>query len=64
MTIATPVVSGVIGSLVFGEHLDLDVLTVVAGLACIAVAVFGVVLLSRSRALAGPSVLAPAPTSV
>jgi drug/metabolite transporter (DMT)-like permease len=52
MTIATPIVAAVIGWTVFGEHLDVSAVSVVAAPACAALAVTGVVLLSRSDALA------------
>jgi drug/metabolite transporter (DMT)-like permease len=52
MTIATPIVSAVIGWTVFGEDLDVGPATVAAALACAVLAVAGVVLLSRSDALA------------
>jgi drug/metabolite transporter (DMT)-like permease len=51
MTIATPILSAVIGWAVFGEHLDVGPATVAIGLACAVIAVAGVVLLSRSDAL-------------
>ncbi|HEY1282828.1 MAG TPA: DMT family transporter [Acidimicrobiales bacterium] len=51
MTIATPILSAVIGWTVFGEHLDVGPATVAIGLACAVLAVAGVVLLSRSDAL-------------
>jgi drug/metabolite transporter (DMT)-like permease len=51
MTIATPILSAVIGWAVFGEHLDVGPATVAIGLACAVIAVSGVVLLSRSDAL-------------
>jgi len=51
MTIATPILSAVIGWAVFGEHLDVGPATVAIGLACAVLAVAGVVLLSRSDAL-------------
>jgi drug/metabolite transporter (DMT)-like permease len=51
MTIATPIVSAVIGWTVFGEHLDVGPATVATGVACAVLAVAGVVLLSRAHAL-------------
>jgi hypothetical protein len=54
LTIATPIAS-VIGWTVFGERLDENPTTVAVALACAALAVVGVVLLSRSDALATPT---------
>jgi drug/metabolite transporter (DMT)-like permease len=59
LTISSPVVSGVLGAWIFGERLDVNPATVVAAVACVAVAVVGVVLLSRSDALVASEV-APA----
>jgi drug/metabolite transporter (DMT)-like permease len=65
LTIATPIVSAIIGSTVFGEHLDVTLATVAVAMGCGALAVVGVVLLSRSDALAtptAPATAAAAPT--
>jgi drug/metabolite transporter (DMT)-like permease len=65
LTIATPIVSAIIGGAVFGEHLDVNPTTVAVAVVCAALAVVGVVLLSRSDALAtpaAPGTVAAAPT--
>jgi hypothetical protein len=59
LTISSPVVSGIIGAAIFGERLDVNPATIVVAVACVAVAVVGVVLLSRSDALVASQV-APA----
>jgi drug/metabolite transporter (DMT)-like permease len=59
LTISSPVVSGLLGAWIFAEDLDVNPATVVVAVACIGVAVVGVVLLSRSNALVAADV-APA----
>jgi hypothetical protein len=59
LTISSPVVSGILGAWIFGERLDVTPATIAAAVGCVAVAVIGVVLLSRSDALVASQV-APA----
>jgi drug/metabolite transporter (DMT)-like permease len=59
LTISSPVVSGVLGAWIFGESLDVSPATVAVAVACVVIAVVGVVLLSRSDALVASEV-APA----
>ncbi len=59
LTISSPVVSGVIGAWIFGERLDVSPATIAVAVVCVAAAVGGVVLLSRSDALVASQV-APA----
>ena len=54
MTIATPVTSAVIGVALFGENLDLTVLTVAISAVAAVLAAIGVVVLSQSVAATGP----------
>ena len=54
MTIATPVTSAVIGVALFGENLDVTVVTVAISVVAALLAAIGVVVLSQSVAAAGP----------
>jgi len=63
LTIASPLVSGLIGAWIFGERLDVNPVTIVIAIGCVALAVVGVVLLSRSDALVASEVAPAVPES-